>query len=118
MMFSFPMRMLKGAAVKHVILLISLCSIGHNLTVLDFRELWMFKYSNLRSVKANCPNLVSFALVMTTKNIVTSINQIHVDKVTITWHYLVRSTPAMEYLFWACIHTTVLSGPQSTTEWL
>ena len=54
--------------------------IGVNLTTLDLRDLWTFKYSNFRSIKCHCPNLAHLTLAMTTKNIMHTFNQIKVDK--------------------------------------
>ena len=42
--------------------------------------MWKFHYSFFRAVKANCPNLVTFALTMTTRNVITTMNHLSVNK--------------------------------------
>lgn len=54
--------------------------IGVNLTTLELRDLWIFKYSNFRNIKLNCPNLAHLTMAMTTKSVIHSLNQIKVDK--------------------------------------
>ncbi len=49
--------------------------------MLRITEVWHFRYSFFKMVKAHCPSLVTFAVTMTTKNVITSFNQLKVDKV-------------------------------------
>lgn len=53
---------------------------GPNLTHLELKEIWKFKYSNLRAIKQWCPNLKFFSLVMTTKNVLATVSRVQVDK--------------------------------------
>lgn len=55
-------------------------SFGANLTVLELKELWKIKYSNLRAIKEFCPKLTSFSLAMTTRGVISGMNHIQVDK--------------------------------------
>ena len=54
--------------------------IGCQLTVISFREIWKFKYSNFALIKEFCPNLVVFCVSMSSTNVVNTINHIAVDK--------------------------------------
>ncbi len=53
------------------------------MTVLHLYEVWSFRYSFFRDVKRHCPNLKDLAVTMTTKNILTSINKLKVEKVSL-----------------------------------
>ena len=44
--------------------------LGPGLTVLRLTEVWHFRYSFFKAVKTSCPNLVTFAVIMSTKNVI------------------------------------------------
>ena len=54
--------------------------IGERLTVLRLHEVFRFRYSYFRELKTHCPNLVTLAITMTSKNIITSLHHVKVEK--------------------------------------